>query len=185
MGFGLAPAFACSPIVATVTGETRGVFEQQTIAAVPSLGIRETRSASVVVRFWGEPPSHLGLQYHGGNWRSPLSGYSCGPFEDAKDTLRYGTTDYDSPGTRHSALLFSADGLLYPLTSEGFAQLEEWLGPPTDLAIEPAVARQARLGVWLPTILGALGLVAAIVIPVVLVVVQRRRSGVEHATDGG
>jgi len=42
------------------------VYEQETIAAAPAIFFREAASATAVARFWGEPPSNLGIQEEGG-----------------------------------------------------------------------------------------------------------------------
>ncbi|MEN8237891.1 MAG: hypothetical protein ABFR53_01690 [Actinomycetota bacterium] len=74
-----APAWSCSSIppphiddiapgepIPELTGSTAaGVYEQEHIAGSPGLVFISPRTVSVVTRYWGTPPAHLGPQMHG------------------------------------------------------------------------------------------------------------------------
>lgn len=169
------PAMACSPFIHHVTEETPGVFEQETIAVIPSLGIREAKSASVVVRFWGQPPGHLGIQYHGGGLGPLLASSSCGPHQDTTGALRYGTPEFDYQGIRATAFMsFSADfsGEFVP---DNLDRLDEMFGPPTVLTVDSMTIIRATAGVWLPTVLVFTGILAGLVL-LVRFIRRRRRT---------
>ena len=89
------PAEACSiamppPLLfvledGQMSPESSGIYEQETVAWAPSILIRSTATASVVTRYWGEPPANTGIQYEGGTWFPFLdrfSGNSCAGLVD-------------------------------------------------------------------------------------------------------
>jgi hypothetical protein len=167
------PAHACSPRTHEIGPETVGVFEQKTITAVPGLLFREARSASVVVRYWGEPPQHLGLQLHGGKWYQVPEGIdaSCPHFRDVGGAVRYGTPDVGSPGFRATGFVYFAEEDAMQPVRDDLAQLEKWLGPPVLVPVGAAVVVQAFASVWVPTLAG-FGAIAGVL---ALAVSRRRR----------
>ena len=98
---GVLPALACS-----ITGqpsllygleeglwaEGSGVYEQETVAWAPSILIVSETTASVVTRYWGEPPANVGVQYEGGNWFAFLGSFggdSCDGLLDNDGNILY------------------------------------------------------------------------------------------------
>jgi len=98
---GVIPALGCS-----ITGqpallyglkeglwaEGSGVYEQETVAWAPSILIVGETTASVVTRYWGEPPANVGVQYEGGGWfafLSSLGGDSCAGLLDSDGDILY------------------------------------------------------------------------------------------------
>lgn len=96
--FGALPVGACtisgqnSLLNGLDQGDWIGVYEQETIARAPSVLIRGAASASVVIRYWGEPPANLGLQLEGGGpfpFLGFLGGDSCNGLLDSKGNILY------------------------------------------------------------------------------------------------
>ena len=62
------------------------------MAWAPSILIVGETTASVVTRYWGEPPANVGVQYEGGGWfafLSSLGGDSCAGLLDSDGDILY------------------------------------------------------------------------------------------------
>lgn len=180
---------ACSPIVHDIdslTDGSTGVFEQQTIVYAPADPLSNGRSASVVVRYWGEPPAQLGAVIHRGR-EFPLNeilGGTCGLWRDPVGSLRYGRVDAGADATYRSAGHPLVDGAGAPLMpGEYLARLEAQFGPPVEVEVKTSDVAQGVVGVWLPK-LGTASLLMLLV-AVSYVFMRRRRLMAEQTDTSG
>jgi hypothetical protein len=168
-------AMACSTAQATIDWLTwddkTGAFEQRTIAYAPADPLTDGRSASLVVRYWGEPPAELGLAFHRGREFPPLRlmGGSCGWWRDPVGALRYGGPE--SLGHWGRTALFLMDKPLgQGLNDDEVAMLEAHFGPTVVVEARTSDIARGVAGVWLPK----LGLTAILLAVVVLPFGYRR-----------
>lgn len=73
-----------------MSDEISGIYEQQNVSWAPSILVRGNATASVVSRYWGEPPANTGVQYEGGDWfpfLDRLGGSSCAGLIDRKGNV--------------------------------------------------------------------------------------------------
>lgn len=168
-------AMACSQARATVEwlmwdGKT-GAFEQQTIAYAPADPLTDGRSASLVVRYWGEPPADIGLAFHGGHEFPPLRlmGSTCGWWRDPVGAFKYAGPDGVADWGRSAAFL-TEPPLGRGLTDDEVARLEAHFGPAVAVEVNTYDIARGVAGVWLPKI----GLQAILVALVVLPFAYRR-----------
>lgn len=146
-------------------GPLVGVHEQQHIVRFPDvLGLNTERSASVVVRYWGEEPN-LRVASHG-HFGIPLfGGDSCGSFAQPNGFLSaHASTErgLDSTRSAYPNLAVAAGEYGGPLSAVEEALLDERFGPPTLVTTGPDdyVAAYA-LVLWRPLlslfVIGGLG----------------------------
>ena len=134
----VSPAGACSRLPSLTLeellaadhpyGEVTGIYEQTHIAGTPSLGFRDTRTVSVVTRYWGQPPV-LGREMHGDT--TILGADSCG-----NESGRVGDVRYGYVSDRHDR----ADKRYLPYTLIGLPMVDHGAnGPPGLLPAEEAL----------------------------------------------
>jgi len=88
-------AHGCSvaglPLVDAIEADKApGVYQQETVARAPGFFLFWSAStASVVSRYWGEPPPNTGIQYEGGDWKwsNPFVVDSCEGLLDDDDHI--------------------------------------------------------------------------------------------------
>lgn len=163
MGLGAVPALACSTPLLTITDETEGVFQQETIAYAPFLFFREARSATAVTRFWGTPPAFMGAHYGGGDWFPFTYTSSCGRWNDSLGRTRYGLTEYVTGEHRFAYPFEFPSGESAP-TAVDLTLLEERFGAPVAVEVSFWVSFRATISVWYPSVLFMAGLIGAIVL---------------------
>lgn len=184
-------------------GRIAGVYEQETVAWAPSILIRGESTASVVTRYWGQPPANVGLQYEG-EWLPWIWGMSqsCAGLVDSDFNVIYsdgrvGTVGYglaplpstgvgpsDSPEEqaatevapwhRSAPAVILENGQVTGSLSDSEAEaLSAAFGEPTVLDIGNTTRIQATIRVWAPVATVA-GVIALVVF--VLWHIQRRRN---------
>lgn len=163
-------AHACSvaeplPLVDAIEAdEAPGVYQQKTVARAPGFFLFWSGStASVVSRYWGEPPPNTGIQYEGGEWKwsNPFVVDSCeGLLDDDGHILTpdgpVGTVGYglasesdhrDAPGP------YLGDGAQTgELTSDETVILESAFGPLVGVDHSTWTLIQATALVWWRTV---------------------------------
>lgn len=115
------PAMACSRMPplelgdllggTSWAGQIDGVFEYQHISWTPHLGYRDSRSVSIVTRYWGSEPKESGLQIHGDH--NILMTNSCPNGSASLGATGYSMVDPDEPSIR-TAELIAVAGQLSP-----------------------------------------------------------------------
>lgn len=191
------PALACSRIqpptieqLAGVADEpddftndaVTGVYQVETVAIAPNMGLREGAAATVVTRYWGLPPTNLGIQVDGGQWlMGILFTTDCdpGPVPPPGES-GYGFSLNGDPSRYVSVQM--AEGPAYAqgtmhgdLTAEQVAALDERFGPHEVVPVS-AVDRAAGLAaVWWPNLL--LVVLLAGIVYLIVRRIQRRRGG--------
>ncbi len=164
------------PGVPAVEGDTAavvGVYEFEYIARSPRLLISGPRAVTVVTRYWGHPPAHLGLEMTGDD--AGLFGYSsCGDLTRPTGTRSYWYSDERSVDRedwgRSWLTLVGTEG---SLSEAQEAMLDERFGPPVVLGVTLADRGTALVALWKWHMLAALLIGAAVV-----VVVRRRRRSI-------
>ena len=137
---GVAPWDGSAPVV--------GVYEIEYLSRSPRLLISGPRAVTVVTRYWGEAPAHLGLEMTGMD--AGLWAYSnCGDMTQPAGTVSYWYSDEKSVERpdwgRSVQTLAGADG---SLTAEQEVMLAERFGSPVVLEVAFGDEVQARFMLW-------------------------------------
>lgn len=115
-----------------------GVYEFEFVARSPGFIILGPRAATVVTRYWGEPPSNLSVQKVGDDFGGFIGGSNCGVDVRDKGEVGYWYTDsrsVDRSDWPRSSLTFA--GVTGTLTSSQESLLEARFGPPVELGVSP------------------------------------------------
>jgi hypothetical protein len=188
----MTPALGCSVIepapFVDVIVDAEGVYRQETVARAPGFLLFWSEStASVVSRYWGEPPSNTGVQYEGGEWKwsNPFTVDSCeGLLDDdghiltpdrAVGTLGYGVASESDHRDAPWAILASG-GRTGDLSSEELSVLQSVLGPPVTVDHSTWTLIQATALVWWRTVLAY----ALVILLVVWIGRRYRRNAAEQ-----
>ena len=139
--------------------EVTGVYQLETIAAVPSMGFRNAAAATVVSRYWGEPPGETGVAVTGGDWLydtvftdcepdpMPPAGESAYGFGVNGDPSRFVSVQL-TPGAPY------AEGTIHgDLTTDQVAALDKAYGPHTTIPISVGNRVHGVATVWYPNLL--------------------------------
>ena len=128
-------------------GEADGVFEYRQIAWVPNLLLHDERSVSIVTRYWGDAPEHMGFEIHG--WRWLLAGGDCSNGVPTLGTVAHHA--YYEGYRNFRTLLYP--GFLSPMTADQTAFLQNRFGPPVEVPVPaPAIAAAWFLILWQPVL---------------------------------
>ncbi len=125
-----------------------GVYEYEYIARSPQLLISGPRSVSIVTRYWGEPPAHIGLDISGdgaGRWSTT----SCGDTTNPVGTIAYWYSDeksVDRPDWGRSWL--TLEGTESGIDTAQEAMLEDHFGPPVVLGTTSSDRAGAVFILW-------------------------------------
>lgn len=147
------PVAACSlgppplldEVVAAGDGTLAGIYEQTNIAPAPGIGPLRDTTVSVVTRYWGEPPQHLGREIH----REP----DCGLGPGVDGTVTYGAVYagyVPGYGRGYSGVGVGPDpwDLTGPISAAQEAALTARFGPPTVLDAGLVTRGLAWLAAW-------------------------------------
>lgn len=170
------------------SGQITGVYQLETLALVPDMGLRKGAAATVVARYWGEPPRELGIQVDGGEWFLGLLWHTdCGPdplppagesgygFQIEGDSGRFVAVQmvdgpWYAPGTMHGEL-----------NAEQVAALDQRYGPHRVLEISAADSFRGLVAVWWPNALLLAGVAGGVYL---LVRRYKRRRSVPEGVKG-
>lgn len=158
-----------------------GVYEFEFVAHSPGLIVVGPRSATVVTRYWGVPPSDFGPQRVGSDLGVLGGDGNCGQHLGGTGEVGYWYVDsrnVDHPNqSRASLTVAGVDGSLTP---EQEAMLEERFGPSVVVGVSVADRSVGFLMAWQWQLV-ALGVVAGVIAGIVLF--RRRRSRVSNAPE--
>ena len=185
---GASVAFACSrtgpPLIEDIVpgvgnapigaADVVGVYEQEHIAEAPALVFVDSRTASVVTRYWGIPPTNVGLSIHGSG-AGLLGVSSCGNEAGHVGWVGYYWVDarfLDRPANQSRPLPFIdiGNGVIGRLTTDQEAQLADRFGPPVSVEVSFWERIGGTLFVWRHH----LAVATAVVLPFGLAVSRRR-----------
>lgn len=182
---GQLPAQACSriqpPTIDQLTEESAlsdiftdgvvGVFQQETLAQSPNVGLRRGAAASVVTRYWGTPPENTGVEVSGGELLLGTLWFTdCEPDQQAPPgESGYGWTE-TTGGPRYIWVDIGDGQLIGELSTSQVQSLDAAFGDHITLAITPADRLQAVIWVWWPILLPT-----AVVAALIILTVKRRR----------
>lgn len=152
------PASACSCLdvdsvadLLTFHGDERaiGFYELAIIAGSPDVGLRGSRTASVVARFWGAQPE-MGVRRHG--VANLMNRDGCGNGAGIVGEPWFGVNELGHPERPRQLVCGSVHA---PLKPADVAALETWFGPSTEVEITGGDRLIAHVMVWSDVAVGA------------------------------
>lgn len=159
---GESTALACSrqaprsieEVAASTDGSIAGVYQFMTLARAPTMGWRYATTATILTRYWGDPPDSTGIDATGGELWPLYTWYgtgACGPgLQPPVGEIGYGITRSGGSGAHRFVETWVAIGesMFGGLSPSQVEALDDAFGPSTTIEVGVLDRFQAVVAVW-------------------------------------